>query len=387
MSRPKKPTLSHWLENFAYRALEQSLRFLSLETTFRLGEFVGTLIHLLLPGQRKGVVRNLRFAFGNEKSRAEIDDLTARIFARTGANLFCSIRVPFSSDTKIEELVEFEELKTIIEITGDQGIVAVTPHMGNWELLAQAAQMASGTCEAGTHYRPLNNPLLNRLVERRRKKRGLKLFAKRSSGHSMAAFVKNGGFLGVLADQRVGGRGAPGVFFGRPTTCSPLPEVMARRGKGRLFSLVCETIGIARWKVTLSPIPEISTQACTTSLEIAWRHSPEDVFWFEDRWRLRGRNALAFLEKYPADHQATRPLRLVNLAPDEIEPPAFSPTLVSCEEEAVLFEQTDSQLGYELQRISESGETPVDIFVAPPGKVGKVSQLAGKTLVISGSER
>ena len=386
MSRSKKPTLGHWLEYFAYRSVEQFLRLLSLETTFRLGEFVGTLVYQLFPGQRVTVIRNLRFAYGNELTGEEIEDLTARIFARTGANLFCSVRVPFSSDQEIEGIVEFEQLDEQLNDEDAQGVVAVSPHMGNWELLAQATLISGGTREVGTHYRPLNNPLVNRLVERRRKKRGLKLFAKRSSGHAMAAFVKKGGFLGVLADQRVGGRGAAGIFFGRPTTCSPLPELMARRGNGRLAILVCKTTGIARWRITVTLIEERTTQGCATSLENAWRTSPEDVFWFEERWRLKGKDPLTFLAKYPTGHRATRPLRLVNLAPQEVEPPTFQPGLISCENQAIALEQNDSLVRHELLRISAEGETPVDIFVVPDAQHGKLARLAGKTLVISGEE-
>ena len=58
--------------------------------------------------------------------------------------------------------------------------------------------------ELGTHYRPLNNALINAVVERRRRRRGLELFAKRSSTHRLSSFVRGGGAMGILADQRVG---------------------------------------------------------------------------------------------------------------------------------------------------------------------------------------
>lgn len=387
MSRSKKPTLSHRLEYLVYRVIEQFLRRLSLETTFRLGEFVGALIYRLAPAQRRTVIRNLRFAFGGEMSHEAIEDLAGRVFERTGANLFSSIRVPFSSDAEIGEVVDFEGMGKVFEIAEKQGIVAVSPHMGNWELLAQAVHLAQGSFEAGTHYRPLNNRLLNRLVERRRKKRGLRLFAKQSSGHTMASFVKGGGFLGILADQRVGSRGSPGVFFGRPTTCSPLPDLMARRGKAKLFSLVCETIDTARWKISFTPIPEVSAQACATSLENAWRRSPEDVFWFEDRWRLQGANRLSFLERYPPDHKVTRPLRFVNLAPGKVAPPDIPGGLIACEDHPLRLDQPEAILRHELHLIAEDGETPVDVFVLPADDLKKVIGLTGKTLVIAGVAR
>jgi len=382
MSHSKPPTISHRLEYLAFRGLEGVLRLMSLETTFRLGELIGTLIHRFAAKPRATVIRNLRFAFGREKSPREIKELTTRIFERTAANLFSSIRVPFLKDEEIASHLTLVGLDEVLASPDKRGIVAVSPHMGNWELLAQVAHLARDAFKVGTHYRPLNNRFLDSLVERRRQMRGLKLFAKRSSGHTMATFVKNGGFLGILADQRVGGRGTPAVFFGRPTTCSPLPDLMARRGNGRLFSLVCETSGVAQWKVSLTPIPEISAQACATSLENAWRRSPEDVFWFEERWRLQSQSRLRFLEKYPSDHQVTRPLRLVNLTASA-QPLLFPESLLTQEKHEVTFDQPDRFLREELRKISELGDTPVDAFIAPASQQKRLSRLNGKVLVFT----
>jgi KDO2-lipid IV(A) lauroyltransferase len=386
MSRPPSPTLSHRLEYLAYRAIEKGLRLLSLETTYRLGELLGRIIHATVPGLRAKVIRNLRFAFGDEMEPAAIRDLAARVFERTGANLLSSIRVPFENETTLARHLTIEGLDEVLASAHEGGMVAVSPHMGNWELLAQTASLAGGAFEVATHYRPLNNRLLNALVERRRKRRGLKLFAKRSSGHAMATFVKKGGFLAILADQRVGSRGFPGVFFGRPTTCSPLPDLMARRGRGRLFRLLCRTTGTARWTISLTPIPELSAQACANSLEEAWRSSPEDVFWFEERWRLQGTRRLDFLQKYPADHQVTRPLRFVHLGAGEpsLDLPA---SLVNQERRPLDFTLPDPLLREHLREISELGATPVDLFLCPPAQLKRMTRLSGKILVLSSRDR
>lgn len=382
MSRTKSPTISHWLEYLAYRGFEGALRMMSLETTFKAGEMIGRIIHRLSSSRRRQVVRNLRFAFGTELNTQEIDSLTSDVFERNGANFLSSLRVPFLEDEEILKHVEFEGVERLLESNHQHGIILVSPHMGNWELLAQAVFLTKGKIAVGTHYRPLNNTLINAVVERRRKRRGLKLFAKRTSTHQLTAFVRDGNALGILADQRVGSRGAACAFFGRPTTCSPLPHLIAKRGKAKLFSLSCETTGIGQWKIRFREIEEISAQACADSLESDWRRSPADVFWFEDRWRIQGKDPLVFLNKYKDQNRITRPLRAVLLA-ESLTTLPFPDSLITQEKAVIDFLQRDQALDQELRKIGESGTSPVDVFLCPESQLKRMKKLTGKILVLS----
>ena len=382
MSRSKPPTLNHRLEYCAYRSFEWVLKMMDLETVFRLGELAGRIVYRFSTDRRNQVTRNLRYAFGGEKSQSEISQLTAQIFERTGANFLTSLKIPFLSDDQILARLHFEGLDDIFNATEKGGVVMVSPHMGNWELLAQAIFLIDGKFGVGTHYRPLNNSLINNVVERRRKRRGLKLFAKRTSTHRISNFVREGGAMGILADQRVGDRGTACLFFGRPTTCSPLPHIIAKRGKALLTSLSCETIGIARWKILFRHIPTISAQACADSIEQDWRRSPVDVFWFEDRWRLRGNDPVAFLKKYKDDLKIPRPLRAVNLAPEEKKLP-YPDNLITQEHYKVDFNESDRLLRQSLKEILNHGISPVDVFLAPQSQLDRVKKLSGKIATLS----
>jgi len=288
--KEKRTTLGHWLQYATYRSAEKILALLSIESIFSIGEFLGRLAYRLPLAHREIVLQNLRLAFQHEKSRSEIEVLAERVFELTGANLFSSIRIPTLSDQQVRLLYEVEN-KALVEETANRGkgIVLLAPHMGNWELLAQTNALALSEFKkpilGGTHYRPLSNPPMNRLIERRRKRRGTKLFSKRISLHTLTSFLREGNLIGILADQRVGKRGETCEFFGLPTDCSPLPALLAKRSGATLLALHCKTVGIARWKIVYSPINGTDTTACTQALEKAWRSSPEDVFWFQERWK------------------------------------------------------------------------------------------------------
>lgn len=355
---------------------------MSLETTFKAGELVGRISHRFLKSRRRQVIRNLTFAFGDEKSREEIADLASLAFERIGANFLTSMKIPFLKDEEILRHVDFIGLDALSRETKKGGIVLVSPHMGNWELLAQALFLTPSKITVGTHYRPLNNSLINAVVERRRKRRGLKLFPKQASAHKLTSFVREGGALGILADQRVGSRGASSVFFGRPTTCSPLPHLIAKRGKGQLIGLHCRTVGTCRWEVHFNHLETMTAQACAENLEKAWRSSPEDVFWLEDRWRIQGKEPLRFLEKYGPNHDASRPLRLVNLT-SRPSPLDFPADLLSEESAELDFTLNDKDLTEALSKLEEKGPFAPDIFVCPARHQSRLRKLSRKTQVIS----
>lgn len=385
MRSKKRPTIRHRIEYLLFRGFEFLINRISLETAFKAGEFIGRLSFRFHKGLREKLMFNLRRAYGSEKSDSELLELSADVFERNGANFLTSLRVPFLDNDELEKHLIFEGLDQFLQHVEQRGVVLVLPHMGNWELLAQGMFLIEGDINIGTHYRPLNNSLIDQIVGRRRKRRGLRLFAKHDSTHRLTSFVRDGGALAILADQRVGRRGSAGTFFGRPTTLSPLPHLVAKRAKAQLIALHCETIGHCQWKVQFRPIEEKTAQACASSLEEAWRQSPSDVFWFEDRWRLKSNKSFEFLTKYLEDHKVTRPLRLVCL---DTDPPALEIVdgLLTIERSPFNFHRSDKEIREDLAEFSRSGRVPVDAFCCPARFVPMLKNLSDKILVISGGD-
>ena len=357
---------------------------MTLHSVFNVGEFIGRLAHRLLKSQRAKVIQNITYAFGDEKTPQEIYNLSCEVFERSAANLLCSLRIPSLSDEEILNHLSFTGLDELFSKEKDEGLVFVSPHMGNWEILAQAVFLTKEKMPLGTHYRPLNNSLVNSIIERHRTKRGLHLFKKRTSTHRLIHFVREGGGLCILADQRVGSRGAAGAFFGRPTTLSPLPHLIAKRAKSKLLRVICETKANCQWKITFTPITEVSAQACADSIEEAWRRSPADVFWFADRWRIQGKKPLQFLEKLNHQSGITRPLRLINLA-DGAGALPYPESLVTQETAALDFHLNDSALSEALENITRRGPIPPDIFICPPQHIPRLNKLSRRTHILSAS--
>jgi KDO2-lipid IV(A) lauroyltransferase len=113
------------------------------------------------------------------------------------------------------------------------------------------------------------------------------MFSKRDSLHHITSFLKDGGLIGILADQRAGMQGMVSPFFGRLTRSSPLPHLLIRRCGSTAIAVSLRTLRPGKWSVRYHSVDApADTAACMAAVERAMRESPVDVFWFQDRWKM-----------------------------------------------------------------------------------------------------
>ena len=291
MSTPAEKHPKRWkwrLEWLFQTGMEKALCRLPGRLVFRLGGLLGGLAWHVLPQRRKTVLRNLRIAFGGACKLADLRRLARASFRRTGANLFSAARTAQLGQEQLNSVIRIENVELLEQaIAGGKGVVLLLSHMGNWELLSRLLHQFPQGARAGAFYRPLNNPLLNESVLRRRQADGTRMFSKRDNPHLVAGFLREGGIVGILADQRVGPQGEVVRFFGRLTRASPLPSLLARRAKCTVMALSLTTREPGKWSARFVPMGASHTTAeCMLTLEQAMAGSPEDVFWFQERWKV-----------------------------------------------------------------------------------------------------
>jgi KDO2-lipid IV(A) lauroyltransferase len=292
--RPTPSRRLKWrLEVAGFVVMEAFLGLLPLPWVAAAGRVAGGVACLVLPKRRRVVARNLRIAFADEKTPAELRALTSEVFRRTGANLLCSLRTGDMGERSLARAITVRDEHVYREaLARNKGVVIVLAHMGNWEALAQWFPKLLPPGVAGaTVYRPLNNPLMNARVAATRARRGVGLFSKDDNPLGMAGFVRRGGVLGVLADQRAGIIGELVPFFGRLTSCTPIPAILARRTGAAIVGVSLRTVGAGRWELGFHAAEpgEPTTAGVMRLLERMVRVSPADVFWLQDRWKIRRR--------------------------------------------------------------------------------------------------
>jgi hypothetical protein len=124
-------------------------------------------------------------------------------------------------------------------------------------------------------------------VLQRREADGTRMFSKRDPFHQVTGFLREGGVVGVLADQRVGRQGELVRFFGRMTRVSPLPSLLARRSKSAVLALSVTTVASGKWRAVFLPVETpYTTEHCAAALEEAMTTGPLDVFWLQERWKV-----------------------------------------------------------------------------------------------------
>lgn len=279
---------------------------------FRFGEALGALAWHFLPQRRRIVLRNLRIAFAGEKELPEIIRMAKETFRRSGANLVSVAHTARLAPDELGKAIHIENLVLLEEaLATGKGVVLLLAHMGNWELLSRLVHLFPPGSKAGAFYRPLNNPLLDARVLARREADGTRMFSKRDPFHQVTGFLREGGIVGVLADQRVGMQGEVVPFFGRLTRTSPLPSLLARRAKAEVLALSLVTERPGKWKAVFLPVEKPhTTPHCMAALEAAMKASPADVFWLQERWKVfvkRFRPFGKWLE--PVLHQGAKPHR------------------------------------------------------------------------------
>lgn len=282
-------SLQWQLECFSHTVIERIAACLPGPWIFRIGEWLGGLTWRLMPARRRAVERNLRIAFAGEMDMDGIRAMAKAAMRRAGGNLISAAHTASLSPEQLGKVIRLEHFELLEKpLREGRGVVLLLAHMGNWELLSRLVHLFPPGSKTGAFFRPLNNERLNERVLARRQSDGTRMFSKRDPFHQATGFLRDGGILGVLADQRVGRQGDWVPFFGRRTRSSPLPALLARRAKAEVLALSLITERPGAWKAVLMPVETpTSTRHCMAALETAMRASLVDVFWLQERWRVK----------------------------------------------------------------------------------------------------
>lgn len=308
------------MDNIVYwiaRGAIAAVRLLPLETGFVLGQALGALLWLILPGYRRLARENIAAAFHGEKSPAEIRALTFSHFVNLGANSLSALKLASMPEDAVRKRVIEEGVEQIkAEIARQKGVVMAINHIGNWELFAQLLCVIRPT-PAGAVYQPLRNKAVNRLIDEDRRRRGVETFDRSKGFAGAIALLRRGGLVGVLVDQSAGKGGIWMPFFNRLCSTSPLAASLAVRTGAAVVPVAIYTIGIARWRACVSaPIPwsnqdsDRLTFDINLALERQIRVSPSDWFWVHNRWKTPHPDVCVTQSKrgvyLPADYDSAR---------------------------------------------------------------------------------
>ena len=158
-----------FLEACLYVALSVPLAVFPL----KFGEFLGILLFYLWRSRRKIAIENLRKSISSHAiSTSETPEKVIRNnFRNLGRSLIEIVKIYYGIGSGIIDSVEFEGTENVYKAKSEgRGILFITGHCGNWELMvvATSAKLLPSSGVA----RQINNPYINKLVERVRQRYG-----------------------------------------------------------------------------------------------------------------------------------------------------------------------------------------------------------------------
>jgi len=162
----RKPRWLIWLEFLPVAALLPLLSLIPHRVMLLLGRGLGTLAYLLLGNYRRIVRTNLRIAFGTTLSETQVRAYSREAFVNALQTflefaLLYRLRQPDLARLTLEPH-GYDAYKQAL--ARGRGVIAVSAHFGNWYWPVVCAAAEGFT--VNVIVRPLDNPLLDRLMNR-----------------------------------------------------------------------------------------------------------------------------------------------------------------------------------------------------------------------------
>ncbi|GKT09365.1 lysophospholipid acyltransferase family protein [Desulforhabdus sp. TSK] len=285
-------------ERILERILDRMAR-MPRETNRRIAAALGRLWYRMDKRHRKIALENLKMAFGDELDEGRRQEICREVFDHLARVV---MEIPYVRALNHDNLDQFatfrggEHLQAALE--KKQGLLVVTSHFGNWELMAVGFSMRY--LPFNIVVRPLDNPFFDRMVGQMRCQAGNKTIQKRGSVRQVLRLLRKGEIVALLIDQNTDWYDAVFVpFFNElagtnkalavlalRTGAPVLPAYNVRRPDGRYELIIEPEIPIVRTGDTTMDIEE-NTARFNRVIEAYVRRNPEQWFWVHRRWKTR----------------------------------------------------------------------------------------------------
>jgi len=289
----RRSALRNAVEYGVTRAVVCSLAALPRPLAFHLARLYTGILDRVVPRLRRTAMRNLELAFPDwplERRRRVVSG----VFVSIARLLAVFARFPRIHKANVGEWIRYEGLEHFDEaLRRGKGVLFATAHMGNWELSAFAHALMSGPMHVVV--RPLDNPLIDRLVERFRTLSGNRLIYKKDFARSILTALRHNEAVGILIDQNASPENGVFVdFFGVPACAATgFAKLAAHSGAAVIPGFALWEEKERRYVLRFYPPVDMSGDAVADTavlqkrLEEVIRRYPEQWLWIHRRWKTR----------------------------------------------------------------------------------------------------
>ena len=286
------------------------------------GGWLGNLAWHALPSARRLALDNLAAALPEltDEDRARVGRASLANLGRAAMELLMLSRRP---RTPVEQWCVFDgEDRLQAALAPGRGVIFVTGHAGNWELLA--AVVARRGYPLSVVATPVYDERIDQRLVGARAVHGIETIRRGSpsSARQLLSALRRNAVLGMLIDQDTDVDGAFVPFFGRLAHTPVGAAALALRTDARVVCGFLVREGAARHRVVLEgPIDLVrtgdvdrdvleNTARFTHMIERHIRAHPDQWIWFHRRWNRRPDASLPRAQDEPVtDHPSAGALR------------------------------------------------------------------------------
>jgi KDO2-lipid IV(A) lauroyltransferase len=280
------------------RALMVIIESLPRDLALKLAGLIGEIAALIDARERRLAEANLRRVYGNSWSDLKIRLVARECFVKMARNTADVIR---SRGWTAEDLADLVNVEGMEHFDGamkkGKGVVAITGHIGNFELSAAWFASVKKT-PISIIGRKLYDERIDRLVVENRERFGMEYIASDAPARKVLSVLKSGRMLGVLMDLnfskvsgyyipffRIPARTAAGpIAVGRHTGSPVVPLALFRTDDDRFFMKVLPAFDIPHTDDKEADIKAALLQ-CNKALETLINYDPTQWPWIHDRWK------------------------------------------------------------------------------------------------------
>ena len=282
--------IRYFLEYIAIIILFSLFKLLGYRIASELGYFLGKTFGPLF--RSKKIITNNLNKFDSSLTSEKIKKISQEMWGNYGRILS---EYPYISNFRkgdLDKYIKIENVERLEEVKKGQPVVFISAHFSNFELLAMVIEKTGVNLSA--IYRPLNNKMVNSIMEPLRRKYICKKQIKKGLNGVREAlkYFKQGISIAIMIDQRVS-EGKRINFFKHPAHTTTIPAQFVKKFGCKIQPVHIERYDKINFKISFDEQITMDDNADDTFISLRlnqWleekiRKNPSQWIWSHDRWK------------------------------------------------------------------------------------------------------
>ena len=281
--------LYHLIQFILINFLFLIFKVIGFKASSNFGFFIGKTIGPIFRS-KSSIINNLKKA----KINGNLEKIATNVLGNYGRIFAEYVHLKKFKDDQLSKYISIEGIEYLENIKKNkQRVVFISGHFNNFELMAMQIEKAQIDCAA--IYRPLNNPYLNKIMEKIRIRDICKKQIKkgRSGTRQIIKLLKEGTSVALMIDQRVR-EGEKVTFFNHLATTTTIPAQLIKKYNCDLVPIYIERKNNINFKMYVSKPIKISKNKSSSEITLFINKILEKMIlknvdqwiWTHDRWKI-----------------------------------------------------------------------------------------------------